>query len=242
MKTPSPPSHLKPTRAIRPLGFSLLEILVTTSIIVILVSIAFPVISQARAKSEQTFCASRLKALGTSFFAYAADNDGVLPIIDYVSAGGELQRNTFWATAILPYIGASDLNAKDLKCPTIATKRGNAATSSPWSYSMNNSMADIRQPASGGGTAKVGKRSAAISAPSRTVMLFCSPRAWTSVSRGNDIASGGPGKGYGNLVSPQTGSSFFGEVHGSRANVLFADGHVDLHKFLDINSTDYWGN
>lgn len=223
-------------------GFTLVEVLVTLSIVTLLAILAFPIFSHVKARSEQTLCASRLKGIGQAFFAYANDNDGTLPVIDYVTAGGELKKNTFWATSVLPYLGTTDLNDQKLKCPTIASKRGNAATSSPWSYSMNNSIADLLQPSGGGGTAKVGKRTVAIPKPSRAVLLFCSPRAWTSVSRGNDIASGGAGRGYGNIITPQSVSSFFGEVHAGKANVLFGDGHVDRHAFLEINSIEQWGN
>lgn len=242
MNTSSPFASSCRSLRLHPRAFSLVEILVAVGIIAILAALAFPMLGGMRKSSDRVLCASRLKNLGMAFYSYANDNNGTLPIIDYVAAGGELKRNTFWGSLVLPYIQATDLNDKGLKCPTIAAKRGDAPTSSPWSYSLNNGLADLLAPAGGGVSAKVGKRSVAIEAPSRAVMLFCSPRAWTSLSRQNDIASGGPGKGYGNLIAPQSGSSFFGEVHGGKANVLFADGHVALHAFLEVNKPEYWGN
>lgn len=239
MNAPQPHTPTQSFALVR-VGFTLIEFLVTVGIIVALVGLAMPIFSGMRKHSDQTLCTSRLKSLGVAFFAYANDNDGVLPVIDYVSAGGELKSGSFWGSRILPYIGATDLNDKGLKCPTIASKRGATPTSSPWSYTLNNGLADLLQPSGGGAAAKIGKRSVAILSPSKAVMLFCSPRAWTSVSRQNDIASGGPGRGYGNIITPQSASSFFGEVHRGKANVLFGDGHVAPFAFLEVNFPNQW--
>ncbi len=62
------------------------------------------------------------------------------------------------------------------------------------------------------------------------------------MARGGDIVGNGAGKGYGDIVMPQSASSFYGQVHQGKANVLFADGHVAPYAFQDINATNYWGN
>jgi len=61
-------------------GFTLIELLVVIAIIAILAAILFPVFLSAKEKARQAMCCSNLKQLTMAFFAYADDNNGLLPI------------------------------------------------------------------------------------------------------------------------------------------------------------------
>jgi len=60
-------------------GFSLIELLVVVSVIVILSAILFPVFAQAREAARRTTCLSNLRQLVTAHHLYVQDYDEVLP-------------------------------------------------------------------------------------------------------------------------------------------------------------------
>ncbi len=61
-------------------GFTLIELLVVIAIIAILAAILFPVFANAKERGRQARCCSNLKQLTMSFFGYADDHNGRLPI------------------------------------------------------------------------------------------------------------------------------------------------------------------
>ncbi len=63
-------------------GFSLVEILVTTGIIAVLAAILLPAMKKTIDASHTAGCASNLSQIGKAMFAFAADNDGRLPLAD----------------------------------------------------------------------------------------------------------------------------------------------------------------
>jgi len=62
-------------------GFTLVELLVTISIIVMLISLLTPAIGRAIAKAESVRCANNLSQVGIAVLNYAADNDNRFPQI-----------------------------------------------------------------------------------------------------------------------------------------------------------------
>ncbi len=60
-------------------GFSLIELLVVISIIASLAALLLPAISMVRTMAQRTVCASNLRQLTTTTFAYMQDNQGLLP-------------------------------------------------------------------------------------------------------------------------------------------------------------------
>lgn len=65
-------------RAVRR-GFTLVELLVSISIIAILVSITMPQLASVRATSRRLKCMTNLKGFGTAFELYMRDSKGMLP-------------------------------------------------------------------------------------------------------------------------------------------------------------------
>ena len=61
-------------------GFTLIELLVVVAVIGILASLLLPALAKAKAKAQRVACLSNLKQFGVGFELYAGDNeDGVLP-------------------------------------------------------------------------------------------------------------------------------------------------------------------
>jgi len=63
-------------------GFSLIELLVVVAIVMLLLSILLPGLSQARKHAREVFCATNLRTWAQAFHLYANDYDGALPHTD----------------------------------------------------------------------------------------------------------------------------------------------------------------
>jgi prepilin-type N-terminal cleavage/methylation domain-containing protein len=61
-------------------AFTLVELLVVIGIIAVLISIIFPVMSRMRNSARVVACQSNVRQLVQASMAYAADNDGILPL------------------------------------------------------------------------------------------------------------------------------------------------------------------
>ncbi len=61
-------------------GFTLIELLVVIAIIAILAAILFPVFAQAREKARAITCVSNEKQIGLAILQYAQDSDEVYPV------------------------------------------------------------------------------------------------------------------------------------------------------------------
>ncbi|MEM6333335.1 MAG: prepilin-type N-terminal cleavage/methylation domain-containing protein [Planctomycetota bacterium] len=61
-------------------GFTLIELLVVISIIALLIGLLLPVLGAARSRARLLTCAVNQRQLGLAMFAYAVEEDGVLPV------------------------------------------------------------------------------------------------------------------------------------------------------------------
>jgi len=101
----------------RPLGISLVEILVVMGIVVVLVALSFPVTQTMKAYSLRAKCASNLRGLGVGLSSYISEHDGKL-IPAYQGSYG------YWFNEIAPYMGGGTIDwAKEiypawLQCPS----------------------------------------------------------------------------------------------------------------------------
>jgi len=66
-------------KARRTLGFTLIELLVALAVIAILAALVLSVFHSVREKSRQTVCLSNLRQLGMAVYAYAQDDNRLLP-------------------------------------------------------------------------------------------------------------------------------------------------------------------
>ncbi len=84
-------------------GFTLLELLVVTAIVMILAGLMLAAIRPVRATAQRTQCAQNLRQLSTGLFAYAADHDNNLPPVLLAWPSNAGQENT-WGWLVWPYI------------------------------------------------------------------------------------------------------------------------------------------
>ncbi|OGV47635.1 MAG: hypothetical protein A2017_21745 [Lentisphaerae bacterium GWF2_44_16] len=97
------------------IAFTLIELLITISIIAILASMLLPSLQKARGKAKELKCAANLKQLGTAFFMYADEHDGYLPV-----SGGS--PNRWCQTSIPPYTNDKGQRTPLYLCPSDSSK------------------------------------------------------------------------------------------------------------------------
>ena len=75
------------TSAVRPAGFTLMEILVSISIVMVLAGITLQVMKSGREKAHLVRATQKIKDLGQSFMAYTGENGGLLPRENHSGSG-----------------------------------------------------------------------------------------------------------------------------------------------------------
>jgi prepilin-type N-terminal cleavage/methylation domain-containing protein/prepilin-type processing-associated H-X9-DG protein len=70
-------------------AFTLVELLVVIAVISLLLAILVPALEKARRQARAAACQVNLRQWGTALAAFAEDNDGLFPHVDYSASDGE---------------------------------------------------------------------------------------------------------------------------------------------------------
>lgn len=142
----------------RAAGFTLVELLVTITIIGIVGALAVSAVSLVQDMSKRTACVSNLRQWGTALQSYVGDNNGDIPRRGQgVQMVGQFNRPEDWFNALPPYLGSDTLqqlmaegrspkpgDKSVFVCPS-ATK-GQAGEQVFLSYGMNMYLSQWNQP------------------------------------------------------------------------------------------------
>jgi prepilin-type processing-associated H-X9-DG protein len=201
-------------RHFRP-AFSLVELLVVCTLIVILMGITLTSISHARAAAQQIGCASNLRQWGVANEQYAQENHGYLPRRGQgVAPTTVINRPTDWFNA-LPLIlrmtdyddlaGSNQIPRPDAASIWICPAAFDPGGAYYWSYGMNMGLSVWETNQNNGNPDKI----TGVGDDSAMVMLTDGP--------GNFAA-----------VFPSITPGNYNPVprHNGSANILFLDGHV----------------
>ena len=111
-------------------AFTLIELLVVIAIIAILAALLLPALSKAKQKAAQTACLNNLKQLGLGMEIYVGDNNGAFPGIASEHSGFNSSDWIYWRTntALYPSFEKSPILAAvpgmqkpSLRCPLDAS-------------------------------------------------------------------------------------------------------------------------
>ena len=93
-------------------AFSLIELLITLSIISLLMGIAMPALQHTRERSWQMVCGSHLHQIGIALTNYASDNFDIIPREGLQGGARGLYADTGnflpWPEALIQYMGTGD--------------------------------------------------------------------------------------------------------------------------------------
>ena len=198
-------------------GFTLIELLVVVSIIALLIALLMPALSMARATANGASCQSTLRQVYLVMYQYNEDN-GLLPPAMFTTANqGSIGPGTLyisWQQALMLYHRGSQqvitfqnqgMGFEDeFPCPT--TQRAQAGRP----YGLNRRLVPPRD---GQNINEVQADLTRLRRPAELYLLADAPGdyvLWESEAHHS--------KGY---------------IHLDRANILFADGHVERDTIID---------
>ena len=199
---PTPPFRLEGNG--RPAGFTLVELLVTIVIIAVLATVTSVVARQLITRSQTMACANNLRVIGLASLAYSQDHQSNLPASSHQRRSGRKS----WSVDLQAYAGDS----LPLRCAQDTDPQR------PYSYVINDNLL----PLSVGSPLPDFSKTHRIPEPSATVLFI----------EAVDGHTGGDHAHFSNFRgAPIPWDSFRREVamdrHGSSANFLFVDGHVE---------------
>ncbi len=214
-------------------GVTLMEMLVTMSVLALLSALLLVALPQMRERSETSRCVSRLRQIGSAITLYASEHQGFLP------SGWSPQQGTL-ITGLMPYLGPmkeAQIAPDVFYCPTNerlgsppaegfptgAFKRYKGFSGYFINYVINASVLPIQGlPEPGQPEPRYRYRLSEVRIPTKTVMLL-------------DMRTRAPGVtappsstlARATYFDPSHAQFSLGLVHGGRGNILFVDGHVE---------------
>jgi prepilin-type processing-associated H-X9-DG protein/prepilin-type N-terminal cleavage/methylation domain-containing protein len=180
-------------------AFTLVELLVSLSIVAVLAVVLSSALSPSLGRSRATKCLDQLRQIGTAAQTYAAEHDGRLPGSQHEGALNS------WALTLQPYLGGKAL----FRCPEDGNKTRTR------SYAMNDYLIP------GAGSESDYSRITNIPAVSATFYLAETANRY-STSDHFHFAPANDGDYSATSFAGQVAV----ERHNHAANYLFADGHV----------------
>ncbi|MGA3171772.1 MAG: type II secretion system protein [Chthoniobacteraceae bacterium] len=200
INSPTNPSSIRIRRALRRLGFTLLELLCVIAIIAVLASMLMPALTTMQNRADSIKCASNLRAIGVACQLYLQDNQFIYPCIESDPTGAPVYPAGVQAQTMVQAFGKYGINNDTMQCPS-------DLKNPPSSYSQYGTSYDWRPTLDDDNSSEplvYGRR-----------MFF-----------GAQTAANGGGGGF--LVKLSKVRQCFddSQIHFGHMNALYADGHV----------------
>lgn len=198
-------------------GFTLIELLVVMGIIAILVAMLLPALEQARARARRANCMSHLQQIGVGFHAFANDHRGRFPMQTPLADGGTLagqSANGGVQITAAPAFRHFQSLSNELVTPRILRCPADDRFAAERFGAMQNSNV------------------------SYFISLSVTPGQSDAVLAGDRNISKATADGIVQIAADENARlGWTSEMHRSRGNLLFGDGHVEQSNEATLRKT-----
>ncbi|MBE0543768.1 MAG: DUF1559 domain-containing protein [Verrucomicrobia bacterium] len=215
-------------------AFSLIELLVVIAVIAILAALLLPALGRSKSKAEGITCANNLKQLSLAWQMYADDNDGYL--VNNHGTPETLARRQTWANNVLDWVDGDD-NTNLVYLTD--SKLGPYANRATQIYKCPSD----REPALNGQRIRTMAMNAQVGNPGeltnrfnpgylqffKTAEILNPSGIFVFLDEHCDTLNDGF---FVNRLDDYEWGNLPGSYHNGAANLAFADGHVESHRWL----------
>lgn len=215
-------------------AFTLMELLVTITILGVLAALLVPGIEAVRASADASACARNMRSVGQGILLYASDNQGMYPTL------ADVGDTKSWANSVVSYLGGdSAVEAskhqtalKVMRCPSmrrtiIALKGGGVSESSLSIQALRNFAMNIYLGPSSGDLANW-RTVASVKQPSKTMLL-----SEAGITATGDCIFIMDNYWLGRSTLDAQGRTRPG-VHNGANNIVWCDGHLSQWKDVSL--------
>ena len=237
-------------------AFTLVELLVVLVVVALLAGLLLPTMARGKSKAQSAACSSNLKQLGVAFMLYLEDHDDTFPSGSPVSPLGAQPEDWIWwqvqqgvglppamrdtrRSAIAPYLGGYD--TRYFRCPSdrdapareIEWRKNMKSELYTYSYSLNgHTERGMASYISRDRSVIFRNKLAAVLRPSSKIML-AEEKGSPKDGPGSAVINDGRWQPLGYPLTMR---------HSGKANVTFADGHVETvpRAFADVHHPEHY--